>query len=119
MTTPLSDTDKLEAIYHLAKEAHDAVIRLEKTNGDKADTLQKIEVNTGLMARFTQEQLESVTRLAAGKNQVPVAVFIAFLVIGGAYAIAVTLKDANMDVKIPWLGIEVHSQKHSSDKAGE
>jgi hypothetical protein len=111
MTLPLSDIEKLEAIYQLAKETHAAVLRMETTHNGNADILQKIELNTGLMARFTQEQLERITSIAAGKNQVPVIVFIAFLVIGGAYAIAVTLKDANMDVKIPWLGLEISSKE--------
>jgi hypothetical protein len=109
--TALPDIDKLEAIYQLAKETHAAVLRMETTHNGNADILQKIELNTGLMARFTQEQLERITSIAAGKNQVPVIVFIAFLVIGGAYAIAVTLKDANMDVEIPWLGLKIHSKE--------
>jgi hypothetical protein len=109
--TALPDIEKLEAIYQLAKETHAAVLRLEETHSGKSEILHKIELNTGLMARATQEQLERITSLAAGKNQIPMVVFIAFLVIGGAYAIASTLKDANMDVEIPWLGLKIHSEE--------
>ena len=120
MTTSLTDTEKLEAIYQLAKETHDSVKRMEATHTSNIDVLRQIELNTGLMARITQEQLERVTSVAvsANKNQVPVWVYIASLVIGGVIVISVILKDSNMDVKVPWLGIEISGkQKAGSDRA--
>ena len=117
MTTTLSDADKLDAIYQLTRETHSTVQRMELTHNGNAETLKKIEANTAVVAQFF-EQLETVTKLAAGKNQIPMGVFIAFLVMGGVYAIAVTLKDSNMDVKIPWLGIEISGKERAgSDKA--
>jgi hypothetical protein len=117
MTAPLGDLDKLDAIYQLTKETHATVQRMELTHNGNAETLKSIEKNTAVVAQFF-EQLENVTNLAAGRNQVPMVVFIAFLVITGAYGIAANLKDANMDVKIPWLGIEISSKEGHSDKAG-
>jgi hypothetical protein len=103
---------KLEEIHRLSRETHATVQRMELTHNGNAETLKKIEANTAVVAQFF-EQLETVTKLAAGKNQVPMIVFIALLVVGGAYAIAVTLKDSNMGVKIPWLGIEITSKEGS------
>ncbi len=117
MTNSLGDTDKLTAIYLLTKETHATVQRMELTHNGNAETLKKIEANTAVVAQFF-EQLETVTKLAAGKNQVPMGVFIACLVIGGVYAIAVTLKDSNMGVKVPWLGIEITSKENGGVKAG-
>jgi hypothetical protein len=115
---PLDETQKLKLteLHRLTVDIHAAVLRLEATHTGNAETLKSIEKNTAVVAQFF-EQLETVTKLAAGKNQVPMGVFIAFLVIGGVYAIAVALKDSNMDVKIPWLGIEVSSKEGNGDKA--
>ena len=115
---PLDDVQKLKLseLHRLTVETHAAVIRLETTHVGNHEVLKRIESNTATVAQFF-EQLDTVTKLAAGKNQVPMTVFIAFLVLGAAYAILTDLKNSNMDFKIPWLGVEISTKQSTSDKS--
>ena len=112
---PLDDTQKfkLTEMHRLIAETHAAIIRMETTHVGNHEVLKRIEGNTATVAQFF-EQLDTVTKLAAGKNQVPMTVFIAFLVLGAAYAILGDLKNSNMDFKVPWLGIEISTKQHAS-----
>lgn len=114
---PLDDvqTLRLTEIHILVKETHAAVIRLESTHSGNTEVLRNIEKHTGTVAQFF-EQLDTVTKLAAGKNQVPMGVFIVVLILGAAYAILTELKDSNMDFKVPWLGFEISTKQNQRDK---
>jgi hypothetical protein len=97
---------KLTELHRLTVETHAAVIRLESTQIGNHDVLKSIETNTATVAQFF-EQLDTVTKLAAGKNQVPMTLVVVLLVLATAYAISSNLKDSSTDVKIPWLGVEI------------
>jgi hypothetical protein len=107
---------QLSEVLRLTMETHAAIIRLETTHVGNHEVLKRIESNTATVAQFF-EQLDTVTKLAAGKNQVPMTVFIAFLVLGAAYAILGDLKNSNMDFKVPWLGIEISTKQHASGES--
>lgn len=114
---PLEDLDdsqrlKLTELHRLTVETHAAVIRLETTHIGNHEVLKRIEANTATVAQFF-EQLDTVTKLAAGKNQVPMALVVVLLVLAAVYAISNNLKDSGTDVKIPWLGVEIlHGEGH-------
>lgn len=115
---PLDDVQKLKLseLYRLTVETHALVIRMETTHLGNHEVLKRIEGNTATVAQFF-EQLDTVTKLAAGKNQVPMTVFIAFLVLGAAYAILTDLKNSNMDFEVPWLGIKLSTKQHASGES--
>jgi len=114
---PLPELDdgqrfKLTEVHRLITETHAAVIRLETTHVASHDVLKRIETNTATVAQFF-EQLDTVTKLAAGKNQIPASFVMAIAVLIAVYIISNNLKDSNMDVKIPWMGIEIlHGDSH-------
>jgi hypothetical protein len=108
----LDDTQKLKLseLHRLTVETHAAVVRMEATHTGNAETLKKIEANTATVAQFF-EQLDTVTKLAAGKNQVPMTLFIACMVLVAVYMISDNLKDGGPSIRVPWLGIEIESSK--------
>jgi hypothetical protein len=113
----LDDAEKfrLTELHRLTVETHAAVIRLETTQIGNHDVLKRIEANTATVAQFF-EQLDTVTKLAAGKNQVPMTLVVVLVVLATAYAISSNLKDSSTDVKIPWLGVEILGGKHDGGK---
>lgn len=91
-------------------ETHAGVLRLEVGHTANHEVLKDIAQNTGTVAAFFK-QLESVTALAAGKNQVSVSVVIAMLILGAVGVFIVMLRESNLELRIPWAGIEITHAK--------
>lgn len=96
-------------------ETHADVLRLEVNYSASHEVLKSIEKNTGTVAQFF-EQLDTVTKLAAGKNQVPVSLVISMLVLMAVGVFIVLLKESGMGLKIPYLGIEITHEENAKDK---
>lgn len=74
--------------------------------------LSAIAENTGAVARHFQEDNRALAGLAAGKNQVSVHVLLVLMVLCGAYVLAEKVSRGDIDVKIPFIGLEIsHGEK--------
>jgi hypothetical protein len=91
-------------------ETHAGVLRLELSHSNSHEVLKNIETNTGTVAQFFK-QLESVTALAAGKNQVSITLVIVMLILGAVGVFIVILRESNLELRIPWAGIEITHAK--------
>lgn len=74
------------------------------------DELSTISRNTGVVAEFFAELRQDnreLSRMAAGKNQVPLYLFVLFVVFAGVFILADKVQYGRLDIKIPWLGVEL------------
>lgn len=74
------------------------------------ESLGSISKNTGVVAEFFQELREDnreLSRIAAGKNQAPLYLFVIGIVFISIYIIADQVKDSNLNIDIPWIGVHI------------
>ena len=121
---PLDDAQKLKLteLHRLAVATHEAVIRLESKHTVNAESLKAIEQNTGNLATFARqflEQLDTTTKIASGKNQIPISLVIVALVLVTAYAISNNIKDSKQNIRIPWAGIYIDHDKTGGEEGGK
>ncbi len=75
--------------------------------GSMAVALREISSNTGVVAKHYAEDNRELSKLAAGKNQVSIFVLLVLMVICGAYVLAEKVSQGQIDINIPFIGLEI------------
>jgi hypothetical protein len=95
-----------------------------QNHGECFDTMREelsaISKNTGVVADFFQalrEDNRELSRIAAGKNQVPLYLVVVGLVFISIYILVDQLRDSGLDLNIPWLGVSITHTEKAHDAA--
>src|SRR5690242_17039327 len=92
---------QFERLTDLVKEIDERTYRHTDLLGSLAATLREIASNTGVVAKHYADDNRELSRLAAGKNQVSITVFIVLMVLCGAYVLADKVGQGDIEIKLP------------------
>lgn len=98
---------QFERLTSLVRQIDERTTQTQELLGSLSSSLGEIARNTGVVAKHYAKDNRALTKLAAGKNQVSITVFIILMLLCGAYVLADKVGQGDIDIRLPLIGLEV------------